>query len=68
MKFKVLIQPGEQSGFVVSIPALPGCWSQGATREEALANIREAAEGWIEAQQDKLERGDTQGQVELITL
>lgn len=68
MKLKVLIQPGEHSGFVVHIPALPGCWSQGATCEEALANIREAAKGWIEAQQDKLERGESPGQVGLITI
>jgi predicted RNase H-like HicB family nuclease len=36
----VLIETEE--GFAVGCPALPGCWSQGATREEALANIREA--------------------------
>jgi predicted RNase H-like HicB family nuclease len=55
MKLKAVIEPGEQSGYVVHLPALAGCWSQGATREEALANIREAAEGWLEAQQDKIE-------------
>lgn len=68
MKLKVLVQPGETSGYVVHIPALPGCWSQGATREEALANIREAAEGWIEAQQDKIEKGGSPDQIELITI
>ncbi len=68
MKLKVVIEPGEQSGFVSHVPALPGCWSQGATREEALANVREAAEGWLEAQQDKIERTNAPGQVELITL
>ena len=63
-----MIEPGEQSGFVVHLPALPGCWSQGTTREEALANVREAAEGWLEAQQDKYDRKNPPSQVELITL
>ena len=51
MRFKVITEPGEQSGFVSHVPALPGCWSQGATRKEALLNVREAAEVWLEAQQ-----------------
>ena len=68
MKLKVILEPGEQSGFVAHLPALPGCWSQGRTRKEALANVREAAEGWIEAQQDKYERGTTTAEVELITI
>ncbi|MFY9233188.1 MAG: type II toxin-antitoxin system HicB family antitoxin [Fimbriimonadaceae bacterium] len=68
MKLKVVIEPGEQSGFVAHVPALPGCWSQGATREEALDNIREAAEGWLEAQQDRMERTDPPARVELIQL
>lgn len=68
MKLKVVLEPGEQSGFVAHLPALPGCWSQGATREEAIANVREAAEGWIEAQQDKFDRGAAPTEVELITL
>ena len=68
MKLKVMVEPGEQSGFIARVPALPGCWSQGASREEALANVREAAEGWLEAQQDKMERIDPPAQVDLITL
>jgi predicted RNase H-like HicB family nuclease len=37
----------------VSVPALPGCFSQGETREEALSNIREAAELWLEVIADE---------------
>jgi predicted RNase H-like HicB family nuclease len=39
---KVLLSPGEDGYFVVEVPSLPGCISQGKTREEALANIEEA--------------------------
>jgi predicted RNase H-like HicB family nuclease len=49
MKVKVLIRPEAVGGYSVSVPALPGCYSEGDTREEALANIREAAELWLEA-------------------
>jgi len=49
MKVKVIFYPEKEGGYSASIPALPGCHSQGETLEEALANIREAAEGWLEA-------------------
>ena len=49
MKLKVLVHPEEVGGFSVSVPAFPGCFSQGETLDEALVNIREAAELWIES-------------------
>lgn len=42
--FKVLLEPDDTGGYVVSCPALPGCYSQGESIDEALANIREAIE------------------------
>lgn len=68
MQFKIIITPGEDRGFVAHVPALRGCWSQGMTRQEALTNVREAAEAWLEVEQDKADRGDPLGDVELITL
>ncbi len=53
MTLKVLITPGEDRGFVAQVPALRGCWSQGATREEALANVGEAIAAWLDVEQDK---------------
>jgi predicted RNase H-like HicB family nuclease len=48
MKFRVLLEPDlEAGGYVVSCPSLPGCHSQGDTREAALANIREAIEAYL---------------------
>ncbi len=48
MKLKVLVRPETVGGYSVSVPAFPGCHSQGETLDEALANIREAAELWLE--------------------
>lgn len=49
---QVVIYPGEDRGWVAECPSLPGCVSQGATREEAVANIKEAIEGYILALQE----------------
>lgn len=48
MKFKVVLEPAEEGGYVVYVPSLPGCISEGDTKEEALANIREAIELYLE--------------------
>jgi predicted RNase H-like HicB family nuclease len=68
MRLKVIVRPGEDSGFVANVPALKGCWSQGSTREEALANVREAIEGWLETEQDKSEQQSGPMDVELVTV
>lgn len=66
MTLKVVVERGEDSGYVAHVPALKGCWSQGATRDEALANIREAIEGWLEVEQDKFEAGKPADDVALV--
>jgi len=52
MKYRVLIEPDEDGVFVAQVPSLPGCISQGATRSEALANVREAIELYLESLND----------------
>jgi len=47
MKYRVALMPTD-GGFSVSCPGLPGCWSQGATEEEALANIRDAIREYLD--------------------
>ncbi len=46
MKYKVALQRSEE-GVSVSVPGLPGCWSQGATEQEALDNIRDAIREYL---------------------
>ncbi len=53
MKLHVVVEQDEGGYFVAEVPALPGCLSQGKTREEALANIKEAIEGWLEVMESK---------------
>ena len=48
MKVMVVLEPSEEGGYTVFVPNLPGCISQGDTREKALGNIREAIELYLE--------------------
>jgi antitoxin HicB len=49
MKFRVIIEPDEDGVFVAQCPTLPGCISQGKTRQEARENIKEAITGYLES-------------------
>jgi antitoxin HicB len=49
MKYRVLIQQDEDGIFVAKCPSLPGCISQGKTREEALTNITDAINGYLQS-------------------
>lgn len=53
MKLHVRIEQDEAGYYVAEVPALPGCLSQGKTREEAVKNIQEAIEGWLEVMESK---------------
>lgn len=48
MRIKVIVEPGEDGYFVARVPALKGCWSQGKTKAEALENIKEAIDLYLE--------------------
>jgi len=53
MKLHVIIEKDEAGYYVAEVPALPGCFSQENTHEEAIANIKEAIEGWLEVMESK---------------
>lgn len=50
-RFKVVLERNELGGYTAIVPILPGCISEGDSKEEALANIKEAIEGYIESLQ-----------------
>lgn len=54
MKLQVVLEPSEEGGFTASVPSLPGCISEGESRDEALRNIREAIELYLEPLDDDL--------------
>ena len=47
MKFRILIEQDEDGVFIATCPTLPGCISDGASRDEAVANMRDAMEGYL---------------------
>jgi predicted RNase H-like HicB family nuclease len=49
MKYRVTIEQDEDGTYVAGVPSLPGCISQGSTREDALHNVREAIEAYLES-------------------
>jgi len=67
MKLKVLVHPAEEGGYWAEVPALPGCVSEGDTFDETLANIREAAEGWLEVSAERAQ-SDAEAQVVEVEL
>ena len=67
MKLKVLLHLAEEGGYWAEVPALPGCVSEGDSFDETLANIREAAEGWLEVSSEQAE-ADPQAQVVEVEL
>jgi predicted RNase H-like HicB family nuclease len=54
MKYKVALYRSEE-GISISVPALPGCWSEGDTEEEALANIQDAIHEYLAALEERLQ-------------
>lgn len=54
MKYKVALQESDE-GFSVSVPGLPGCWSQGATEQEAIANIEAAIREYLQVVEELLQ-------------
>lgn len=55
MNIKIVIEPGKDGYLVAHVPALKSCWSQGKTREEALQNIREAIDLYLEPEPDEIQ-------------
>jgi predicted RNase H-like HicB family nuclease len=63
MKYRIALQESDE-GYSVSVPGLPGCWSQGATEQEAVENIREAIREYLAVVEEQL-RGENVREIEV---
>jgi predicted RNase H-like HicB family nuclease len=54
MKLKVIVHEAEEGGYWAEVPAIPGCATQGETKDELLTNLREAIEGCLNADVDEV--------------
>ena len=63
MKYRIALHRNDE-GYSVSVPGLPGCWSQGATEKEALDNIKDAIPEYLAAVNDQL-RGENVREVDV---
>ena len=52
MKLKVILEPSAEGGYTIIVPSLPGCISEGETKEEAIANVQESVELYLETVED----------------
>ena len=50
MTLKIVLEPSDEGGYTASVPSLPGCISQGDTLDEAMANVREAIDLYLETE------------------
>ena len=64
MKYRVVLHETEE-GFSVSVPGLPGCWSEGDSEDEALENIRDAIREYLEAVAEQLQEQNVR-EVEVV--
>jgi len=63
MKYRIALHKSEE-GYSVSVPGLPGCWSQGSTEQEAVENIRDAIREYLSVVEEQL-RGDEIREIEV---
>jgi predicted RNase H-like HicB family nuclease len=64
MRYRIALHQSDE-GFSVSVPGLPGCWSQGASEAEAIENIKEAIREYLTVVDDQL-RGEEVREVEVV--
>ncbi len=65
MKLSVVLEPSEEGGYTAYVPSLPGCISEGDSKDEALKNIREAVELYLEVVEDDAAYGPDSETTEL---
>lgn len=68
MNLKVIVEKGRDGYYAAHCPALKSCWSQGRTKEEALENLREAIELYLEPDEDERYPQDADHEIRVLTL
>jgi predicted RNase H-like HicB family nuclease len=66
VKLKIVLEASEEGGYTVYVPSLPGCISEGDTKEDALANIREAIALYLEPVEDDITLSPGRGTAEIV--
>lgn len=66
MKFKVILEEAEEGGYVIYVPSLPGCVSQGESKEESIENIREAIELYLDIDDAQIEAETKDKKAEVV--
>lgn len=66
MKLTIILEPSDEGGYTAFVPALPGCISEGDTKEETLRNLREAVELYLEPVEDDLALQPNGEKLELV--
>ena len=64
MRYRIALHRSEE-GFSVSVPGMPGCWSQGDTEEDAIENIKSAIEEYLSVVEDRL-RGEDVCEIDVV--
>ncbi|MBN2735082.1 MAG: type II toxin-antitoxin system HicB family antitoxin [Methanomicrobiaceae archaeon] len=65
MNIRIVLEPSEEGGYTVYVPSLPGCVSEGDTKEEAIENIKEAIDLYLEPIEDEVILGERAEQIEI---
>lgn len=65
MKLRAIIHPAEEGGFWAEVPAIPGCATQGETKEELLRNLHDAIEGCLSVELDPQATTDNDQVIEI---
>ena len=66
MKIKAVIHSAEEGGYWAEVPALPGCITEGETKDEIIDNLRDAIEGWLDVANERQATQSTNQIVEII--
>lgn len=61
--YRIVLDPQEEGGYTVTVPSLPGCISEGDTKEEAIENIKDAIRGYLVVYERKLKKEFPEAQI-----